>query len=669
MALVYSYVRFSSKRQAEGDSLRRQTEDGDDWIAANGHTKADLSLQDLGVSAFRGANKHKGALKTFLDLAKEGRIPKGSILLIEALDRLSRQGIREANHLFQEILETGVKIAVLKPTPTVYDESSLDDPIGTLIPLISFYLASLESKNKSFRIKKDREQKRKESLADQAPIKTKSGEIEKMSPAWISWNENKQRFDVNEGAAAIRFIFQQVAKGKGQPTILRELQEQFPPIGRSGKWNSSYLTKVLNDVAVLGLRQHYEFIEVDKERKRVPVGEPIPGYYPKVISQELWDRVQATRPGQKPRGRTASVLNLFKGLIVNAHDGHSMHLQRAARPDGTCDYRLVSYGHIRKIKECDSVGVPYFQFEGVFLKYLSEVSLQDLAAPSTDDSTLPEKEQQLSGVRKRLLELQELLADPDGRPPKTLLAAAQATEARERALIEEIEQLRAQGAGGVPLMEAQSLVAAASDTANREKLASVISRLVKRIHLKPEKHYGRVWWAALIEFHPGLYRQIHCTPFGFSGTNEQLPLDNEGWCGAGYSVDLTNPESARSKQIFATFARLFLQPVELPDSIPDDLLGASEYYLLQQKGTMRKESFKTLPARIRRFVEVIGHIPCADITPKSWARYVRLLPRELGRSTARGTLNSVKRFCRWLVANGKMQDFPALSKSAAQTLP
>ena len=53
MALVYSYIRFSSKKQAKGDSLRRQTE-GEEWIEKNGHTKASLTLHDLGVSAFRG---------------------------------------------------------------------------------------------------------------------------------------------------------------------------------------------------------------------------------------------------------------------------------------------------------------------------------------------------------------------------------------------------------------------------------------------------------------------------------------------------------------------------------------------------------------------------------------------------------------------------------------
>ena len=40
MALVYSYIRFSTKKQADGDSKRRQIEMGEEWIARTGHTAA-----------------------------------------------------------------------------------------------------------------------------------------------------------------------------------------------------------------------------------------------------------------------------------------------------------------------------------------------------------------------------------------------------------------------------------------------------------------------------------------------------------------------------------------------------------------------------------------------------------------------------------------------------
>jgi hypothetical protein len=95
MAEVLSYIRFSSFPQERGDSIRRQTSLGDAWL--NRHPQhtldATLTLRDLGVSAFRGANldKEKGDLGKFIHLPKTGRVPKGSILMLENLDRFSRQ--------------------------------------------------------------------------------------------------------------------------------------------------------------------------------------------------------------------------------------------------------------------------------------------------------------------------------------------------------------------------------------------------------------------------------------------------------------------------------------------------------------------------------------------------------------------------------------------------
>lgn len=52
--VAYSYVRFSSPRQAEGDSFRRQTERAAAYCARRGWKLSDDNYQDLGVSAFKG---------------------------------------------------------------------------------------------------------------------------------------------------------------------------------------------------------------------------------------------------------------------------------------------------------------------------------------------------------------------------------------------------------------------------------------------------------------------------------------------------------------------------------------------------------------------------------------------------------------------------------------
>jgi hypothetical protein len=62
---VFSYVRFSAKRQARGRSLLRQTELRDAWLARHPEATLDatLSLRDFGVSSFRGENASQGELR------------------------------------------------------------------------------------------------------------------------------------------------------------------------------------------------------------------------------------------------------------------------------------------------------------------------------------------------------------------------------------------------------------------------------------------------------------------------------------------------------------------------------------------------------------------------------------------------------------------------------
>lgn len=59
---AYSYIRFSRLHQQQGDSLRRQLRSIEDYRHKNNPTLDDsLIFRDLGISAFRGRKKDKGA--------------------------------------------------------------------------------------------------------------------------------------------------------------------------------------------------------------------------------------------------------------------------------------------------------------------------------------------------------------------------------------------------------------------------------------------------------------------------------------------------------------------------------------------------------------------------------------------------------------------------------
>src|SRR5262249_54137659 len=115
MPLAYSYLRFSSPQQATGDSMRRQTATREGWLADHPGVELDKSLQmtDAGRSAFKRKNWDTYALARFVDCIKSGRVEPGSYLLVENLDRLSREDAGEATELFLSIVNKGVVIVQL----------------------------------------------------------------------------------------------------------------------------------------------------------------------------------------------------------------------------------------------------------------------------------------------------------------------------------------------------------------------------------------------------------------------------------------------------------------------------------------------------------------------------------------------------------------------------
>src|SRR6185295_10695287 len=127
--LVFSYTRFSSKEQAKGDSERRQTEAiqaAERFAAEKGLTLDNrLRLIDRGRSGFHGAHREKGNLGRFLKVVEAGEVPRGSILLIENLDRLSREPVLTAMETVISLLKRGITIQTLNP-PDLFNTDSVN---------------------------------------------------------------------------------------------------------------------------------------------------------------------------------------------------------------------------------------------------------------------------------------------------------------------------------------------------------------------------------------------------------------------------------------------------------------------------------------------------------------------------------------------------------------
>ena len=132
---AYSYLRMSTDLQLKGDSRRRQLEASTAYAATEGLDLADdAQLEDIGISAFKGANVRGGALGRFLDAVKAGAVKPGSYLLVESLDRLSREDLLLAHSLFLSIVQAGINLVTLADQ-RVYraGETNLVDMITSLV--------------------------------------------------------------------------------------------------------------------------------------------------------------------------------------------------------------------------------------------------------------------------------------------------------------------------------------------------------------------------------------------------------------------------------------------------------------------------------------------------------------------------------------------------------
>ena len=138
MPIAYSYERVSSGLQAEkGRGLERQANAAEQWSAESRGLQLNdtLRLSDAGKSAYKGDHL-KGALGRFLEMAQTGQLGEDPILLVEAIDRLSRlEAIDGLQDVLLALVRAGVAIVTLEDGAE-YSRKTLREDGSKLIILV-----------------------------------------------------------------------------------------------------------------------------------------------------------------------------------------------------------------------------------------------------------------------------------------------------------------------------------------------------------------------------------------------------------------------------------------------------------------------------------------------------------------------------------------------------
>ncbi len=153
MKTAHSYVRLSRKNQIKGSGAERQLAKPEAICQANGWSLSDKTFW-FNI-AWKGKNRLKGDLATFIGLIKNGKLAAKSVLILEAFDRFSRQDIDESEPAILDLLKAGCDIHVAYANKT-FTKDSTKNLVDRIEILVSLKAAHDYSQNLSKRIKDHR---------------------------------------------------------------------------------------------------------------------------------------------------------------------------------------------------------------------------------------------------------------------------------------------------------------------------------------------------------------------------------------------------------------------------------------------------------------------------------------------------------------------------------
>lgn len=489
MARLYSYIRFSTPEQATGSSLVRQSEYAERYAAEHGlELDHSLSLRDEGLSAYHQRHIKQGALGTFLRAVDDGLVPEGSILIIETLDRLSRAEPLIAQGLLSQIINAGIAVVTANDGKRYDRESLKKNPMDLVYTLLLMIRAHEESDTKSKRVSSAIRIQCEDWVSGKKRGHIRNGK----PPFWLreTGNESPPLFEfIPERVEALRLAIQMYVDGHGVTDIARKFNAEG--LSYTGKpVSKTYLHKIIKRRDLVGIKA----LSVAGEDYELE------DYYPAVLSDVEWSRLQARISSQAP-GASGDIVGVItgQGVCFCGYCGAAMsgvaYLSRA-RADGS-----LADGHRRLLCGGASQGLPcpvgssssIVPAERAILEYCSDqMSIAELMADGARFDALRAKlaklDVELSKAQAQIDKITEMLLLTD-RPPLALMRKQRELEESLPALNRERDnlagQIRADGESVSSDLLAEwralSVKALDLDKDSRVKVRALVARTFERI--------------------------------------------------------------------------------------------------------------------------------------------------------------------------------------------
>lgn len=324
---VYSYTRFSDPRQASGHSSERQAAYAARWAAERGLTLDDsLTLRDEGLSAYHQHHIKSGALGLFLVAVEAGRIPPGSVLVVEGLDRLSRAEPIQAQAQLAQIVNAGITVVTASDGREYSREHLKANPMDLVYSLLVMIRAHEESDTKSKRVKAAIRKQCEGWIAGTYRGIIRNGK----DPSWLRWDGQAWQ-EIPERVEAVRLSLDMFRRGYGASRIVDEMERLRMGITSRGS-ASLQIYRLVRQHGLVGDRE----ITVDGQTYILP------GYYPPLLTRAQWAELQTLAQDRGRRKVKGSVPHVLSGLriAVCGYCGSAMIGQNMENRRRTADGRI-----------------------------------------------------------------------------------------------------------------------------------------------------------------------------------------------------------------------------------------------------------------------------------------------------------------------------------------
>jgi DNA invertase Pin-like site-specific DNA recombinase len=379
--LGVSYSRFSNLGQAGGDSTARQDRDYRRFCERHNLTPGKEVYADRGLSGYKDEHRKRGRLGVLIEAAKNKGFDPGTVIVIEAWDRLGRLRPDRQTELVAELLRTGVSIGVCR-LDDIFSEDDFGSHKWTTLAVF-IQLAYQESKQKADRLASSWAARRERARQSNQLIGHKP-------PGWITF-ENGAPVLIPERVAVVKHILQLAADGNGRARIIQALgRDKVPAFGArlirpdrtrseyAGHWTKTYIGKLLRDRRLVG--------EFQPMKGGKPDGAPIASYYPAAVTESELTLARAglgersgklDKRGREVVPRDSRHVNTFRGILTHARDGEPMHLHAVCNRSRKWTFALINAKAAGgRAERCYTF--PYPVFENHVLGFIREIDPRDI---------------------------------------------------------------------------------------------------------------------------------------------------------------------------------------------------------------------------------------------------------------------------------------------------